>query len=64
MATPLERQTIPSAELIVAATMLTRHSPATNMPAAAGPGQREAGSDLLRVGVGVGVRVRVRVRVR
>ena len=45
MATPLERQTIPSAELIVAATMLTRQSPATNIPAAAGPGQREEGSD-------------------
>ena len=44
-AAPLERHTIPSAELIVAATMLTRQSPATNIPAAAGPGQREEGSD-------------------
>ena len=43
---------------------MTRHSPATNMPAAAGPGPREAGSDLVRVRVRVRVGVRVRVRVR
>ena len=29
-----------------AATKVTRHSPATNMPAAVGPGQREVGNDL------------------
>ena len=45
IATPLERHTIPRAEVIVAATMLTKHKPTTNMAAAAGPGQREDGND-------------------